>query len=232
LVALAAGLSLPAAASAHAYLIKTVPAASQVLNGSPPNIQLTYDEAVEPRFAIISVTNAAGRQETTGPVSRSPADPDTLIVPLRPNLPEGWYLIYWRAISVDGHPVEGAFTYAVGPNPGPAPQFRVPNISATAITPQLLIARWVMFVSVMAAIGLLVFRLLIIRPVVRRVEGVRLRAVSVAMVGSSVLGLIAIPVYLDFSTANDSLRSVFDLGALVPLYGVTAFGRPACSGDS
>jgi copper transport protein len=32
-------------------------------------------------------------------------------------------------------------------------------------------------------------------------------------------------VYLDFSTANDSLRSVFDLGALVPLYGVTAFGR-------
>ena len=38
-------------------------------------------------------------------------------------------------------------------------------------------------------------------------------------------GLIAIPVYLDFSTANDSLRSVFDVGALVPLFGVTAFGR-------
>ena len=93
-------------------------------NVPPPNVQLTYDEAVEPRFAIISVTNAAGRQETTGPVHRSPANPDTLVVPLRPHLPEGWYLIYWRAISVDGHPVQGAFTYAVGPNPGPAPQFR------------------------------------------------------------------------------------------------------------
>jgi copper transport protein len=32
-------------------------------------------------------------------------------------------------------------------------------------------------------------------------------------------------VYLDFSIANDSLRSVFDLGALVPLYRATAFGR-------
>ena len=220
LAAVGAGLVAPSVASAHAYLVKTVPAASVVLDGPPPNIQLTYDEAVEPRFAIISVTNAEGRQETTGPVSRSPANPDTLVVPLRPHLPEGWYLIYWRAISVDGHPVSGAFTYAVGPNPGPAPQFQVPNISATAITPQLLIARWAMFVTVMVAIGLFVLRLLIARPLIRRVEGASLRAVSVAFVVASVLGLIAIPVYLDFATANDSLRSVFDLAALVPLFRV------------
>ena len=63
------------------------------------SIQLTYDEAVEPRLAIISVTDEQGRQETTGSVHRSPANPDTLVVPLRAHLPEGWYLIYWRAIS-------------------------------------------------------------------------------------------------------------------------------------
>ena len=48
---------------------------------------------------------------------------------------------------------------------------------------------------------------------------------SVAFAVAAVLGLIAIPVYLDVSTANDSLRSVFNLTALVPLYRVTAFGR-------
>ena len=48
---------------------------------------------------------------------------------------------------------------------------------------------------------------------------------TVAFAIAAGLGLIAIPVYLDFSTANDSLRSVFDLTALVPLYRVTAFGR-------
>jgi copper transport protein len=223
--ALAAACALPSAASAHAYLIKTVPAASGVLNGPPPNVQLTYDEAVEPRFAIISVTDAGGHQETTGPVARSPANPDTLVVPLRPHLPEGWYLIYWRAISVDGHPVQGAFTYAVGPDPGPAPQFRVPSVSATATTPDLLIARWVMFVAVMSAIGLFVLRMLIARPLVRRVEGASLHRVSVAFLVASVVGLVAIPVYLDIATANDSLRSVFDVGALVPLFRVTAFGR-------
>ena len=154
----ALGLAVPSVASAHAYLVMTVPAASVVLDVPPPNIQLTYDEAVEPRFAIVSVTNAAGQQETTGRPTRSPANPDTLIVQLRPHLAEGWYLIYWRAISVDGHPVQGAFTYAVGPNHGPAPQFRVPSIGATATAPQLLIARWAMFLSVMIAIGLFAFR--------------------------------------------------------------------------
>jgi copper transport protein len=223
--AMALGLIVPSIASAHAYLVKTVPTASQVLNSPPSTVQLTYDEPVEPRFALISVTNAAGQQETTGPVHRSPANPDTLVVSLRPHLPEGWYLLYWRAISVDGHPVQGAFTYAVGPSPGPPPKFHVPNISATSTSVHLLVTRWLMFVGVMFSIGLFVLRFFILRPVVRRVDGVSLRGVSVALVVASLLGLIATPVYLDFATANDSLRSVFDVSALVPLFGVTAFGR-------
>jgi copper transport protein len=225
LVAVALWLTLPSSASAHAYLIKTVPAASGVLDTPPSTVQLTYDEAVEPRFAIISVTNANGKQETTASVSRSPSDPDTLIVPLRPHLAEGWYLIYWRAISVDGHPVQGAFTYAVGPNPGPAPQFPVPSIDETATSANVLIARWVMFLSVMVAIGLFVLRFFVARPLMSRVPETNLRPLSIAFVIASVIGLFAIPVYLDFSTAIDSLRSVFDVGALVPLFRVTAFGR-------
>lgn len=224
-VAVGAGVVLPSSASAHAYLIKTVPAASGVLDVPPPTVQLTYDEAVEPKFAIISVTNAIGKQETAGPVNRSPASPDTLVVALRPHLSEGWYLIYWRAISVDGHPVQGAFTYAVGPNPGPAPRFPVPSIAGSATSLNLVIARWVMFLSVMSAIGLFVFRVLIGRPAGRRAPATSLRRVSRACMIASVVGLLAIPVYLDFATAIDSLRPVFDLRALVPLFRVTAFGR-------
>jgi copper transport protein len=225
LAAAAVALAVPSVASAHAYLIKTVPVASGVLDAPPPNVALTYDEAVEPRFAIISVTSAGGQQETTGPPARSPANPDTLVVPLRAHLPEGWYLVYWRAISVDGHPVQGAFTYAVGPNPGPAPQFKVPSVASSSTSPNLLITRWVMFLSVMVAIGLFAFRFAIARPLTRRVPGASLRPLSIAFVTASVVGVIAIPVYLDFAIANDSLRSVFDLTALIPLFRVTAFGR-------
>jgi copper transport protein len=225
LAGLALALGLPAAASAHAYLVRTAPSASVVLNSPPPAASLTFDEAVEPRFAVVSVTNANGRQEATAPVSRSPSSPDTLTVPLRPNLAEGWYLVYWRAISVDGHPVQGAFTFAVGPNPGPAPQFVVPHIAQTATTTRLLVARWAVFLSVMTAIGLFALRIATARPVVREVAGTSLRAVSIAFVVASVVGLIAIPVYLDISTSIDSLRSAFDVSALVPLFRVTAFGR-------
>jgi copper transport protein len=218
-------LAAPVAASAHAYLVKTSPTPGAILDVPPRTVALTYDEAVEPRFALISVTNARGEQQTTAPVHRSPSNPDTLVVPLRSHLPSGWYLIYWRAISVDGHPVQGGFTFAVGPNPGPQPQFVIPNISQTATTTDVVTARWAMFLTVMVAIGLFVFRMLIARPVVRRVDGTGLRPLTIACVVAGAASLIAVPVYLDIATSVDSLRSAFDVADLVPLFRVTAFGR-------
>src|SRR5712692_2864672 len=48
------------AAWGHAYLIRTTPAASATLNKAPTQPALTSDEAVEPRFMVVSVTDAAG----------------------------------------------------------------------------------------------------------------------------------------------------------------------------
>jgi copper transport protein len=224
IVVTAAALLLPGAAWAHAALLRTAPVASTTVNTPPQEVALTYSEAVEPRFAIVSVTDASGRQETTGSPRRSPANPDTLLVPLR-RVAQGWYLVYWRAISVDGHPVRGAFTFAVGPNSGPAPQFPVPSTSESAATPRLVTARWISFLSVMGAIGLLALRLGIARPVVRRVSGTSLRWVSVAFFVAAFVGLVAIPFYTLLATADFALRPVTDVGALVPLLHVSAFGR-------
>ena len=224
LTAAVAALALPAAAWGHAALVRTVPEASVVVNRPPPVVLLTYTEAVEPRFAAISVTNAAGESQAAGPPRRSAADPKTLVVPLQ-RVAQGWYLVYWRVISVDGHPVRGAFTFAVGPNPGPAPQFVIPSISETAATPRLIAARSVVFVALMAAIGLFLLRIAIARPVVRRVPETHLRALSVAFFVASAVALVAIPAYVLMSTADFALRSVFDLGDVVPLMRGSAFGR-------
>ncbi len=224
LAAAVAALALPAAAWAHAALLRTVPSASGTVNTPPKQVLLTYTEAVEARFAIVSVTDVQANQVTSGSPRRSPGNVDTLVVPLK-KLPEGWYLVYWRVISADGHPVRGAFTFAVGPNPGPAPQFVIPSISETAATPRLIVARWLAFLSVMAAIGLFALRIGIARPLVRRVSGTRLRAVSVAFFVTAAIALIATPVYLMLATAQFALRSWYEVGALVPLIRASSFGR-------
>jgi copper transport protein len=224
LTAAAASLALPAAAWAHAALLQTTPVASRVVNTPPTQVSLRFSEPVEPRFAIVSITNPAGDKETTGPPRRSSANPDTLVVPLK-KLSEGWYLVYWRVISVDGHPVRGAFTFAVGPNAGPAPQFAIPSTSETAASPRLVTARWIAFLSIMAAIGLFVLRMVVARPVVARVAGTRLRFVTIAFGAASLVALVAIPVYFLLSTAEFALRSFWSFGALFPLVRVSAFGR-------
>jgi copper transport protein len=221
---LAATLGLPAAAWAHAVLQRTVPDASAVVNTPPVEVDMTYSEPVEPKFAIVSVTDAGGHLVTSGSPHRSPSNPDTLVIPLK-QVPEGWYLVYWRVISVDGHPVRGAFIFAVGPNPGPQPQFVIPSISETAATPQLLVLRFLVFLTFMAAVGLFCLRTLIARPLVGAVRETSLRAVAIAFFAVSALALVLLPVYLDVATAKFALRSAFDVGALVPLMHSSAFGR-------
>jgi copper transport protein len=212
--------ALPAASAfAHAALVRTVPSAAGIVTPAPKEVALTFSEPIEPRFAAVSISDAQGHPVTAGNPRRKPGDATSITIPLKA-LPEGWYLVYWRVISVDGHPVRGAFTFAVGPNAGPAPQFVVPSISETAATPRLVAARWLTILAAMVAIGLFVLRMLIARPVRHG-----LRAVSVAFGVAIVVALVTAPVYLLLATAQFSLRSAFDLSALTPLLDASAFGR-------
>jgi copper transport protein len=215
----ASALAAPAGAWAHAVLLRTIPAASTLVDTPPRSVALVYSEAIEPRFAVVSVTDAHGRQQAAGPPRRSPVDAAELDVPLRP-LRAGWYLVFWRAVSVDGHPVRGAFTFAVGPNPGRATAFDIPSLSETAATPALVAARFASFLGLLAAIGLFAFRLAI----ARALRGPP-RALSLAFWLALGLALVAVPVYVLLATAQFARRDAWALGALVPLLRTSAFGR-------
>jgi copper transport protein len=221
---MAAALALPASAWAHAALLQTVPEASRTINHAPTEVRLRYSEPIEARFAIVSVTDAAGHDVTSAEPASVPGSPQTLVTPLK-HVPEGWYLVFWRVISADGHPVRGAFTFAVGPNAGPPPQFRVPSLSETATTTQLLVARWAVFLSLLTALGLFVLRALIARPVVRVVRGCSLRPLTLAFGIAVAAALVATPIYVLLATAQFTLRSAWDLGATVPLARASGFGR-------
>ena len=223
-LAVAAVLVLPSSAWGHAALLRASPVPSALSEEPPRAVTLTFTEPVEPRFATISVTDAGGAQQVAGAPVRTAGRAESLSVPLR-RLGQGWYLVYWRVVSADGHPVRGAYTFAVGPDPGPAPEFVLPSVSETAASPGLVALRWLMFLAAMSAIGLFVLRAIVARPVVARVEGTSLRAVSIAFWAALAVALVATPVYVVAATAQFAQRSVFDFGAVVPLLRVSQFGR-------
>jgi len=225
LVAAFAALAAPASALAHAALLRTSPQASVTVNHPPKEVRMTFSEAVEPRFATVSVTDPQATQETSGPSHRDAADPDTLVTPLKPNLAQGWYLVYWRVISADGHPVKGAFLFSIGPNPGPQPQFVIPSLTESAATPGLLVAKWVTYLSAMCAVGLLLLRLFVVRDIPRRVAGASLRSVSTAFFVSIGIALVATPIYGEMSTAKFAQAGFFDFGTVVPLLTASHFGK-------
>jgi copper transport protein len=105
-------LMLPSApASAHAELVDSTPANGARLDKPPAQISLTFTEGVNLIDGGIRLVDSLG-----DPVS-TPAPTvggHTVLWPMPSNLANGKYLVSWRVVSADGHPVEGAFSFGIG----------------------------------------------------------------------------------------------------------------------
>ncbi|RIV36817.1 copper resistance CopC/CopD family protein [Micromonospora radicis] len=112
LVTVVALLLAPAApASAHAVLSSSSPAASSVVPTAPSEVVLTFTEQVRKVPDRIRVIAPDGSRADRG----EPTFTDTVVnIPVDPSAGNGTYLVTYRVISADSHPVSGAFTYSVG----------------------------------------------------------------------------------------------------------------------
>jgi copper transport protein len=102
---------LAAPASAHASLVATDPPDGARLDQSPDQVELTFSERVSADLGGIRVLAADGTQVQQGAAR---VEGTAVSVDLRPDLPEGTYVITYRVISADGHPVRGASVFGVG----------------------------------------------------------------------------------------------------------------------
>lgn len=107
-------LALPAAADAHAVLVKSSPARRAVLALAPPRVELRFNERLEPAYSRMSVWTAGNVRVDDGKVLVGPEDPRRLTVGLAP-LAAGTYTVKYRVLSVDGHLVEGTFPFEIRP---------------------------------------------------------------------------------------------------------------------
>ncbi len=99
-------------AFAHAVLLQTTPGEGAVLTTPPKTVSLRYDEQISVDPGSIRVYDAHGSRVDTGSITKP--SPDVAAVAVHPHLADGAYVVTWRVISADTHPVQGAFTFQVG----------------------------------------------------------------------------------------------------------------------
>ncbi|EKP95113.1 copper resistance CopC family protein [Thermaerobacter subterraneus] len=116
LVASGAGGWTPA--EAHAALVGSFPEPGAQLQEAPRKIELIFTEAVEPEFGELTLTRQGGGTVELGPME---AEGETLRAEVRGSMPAGQYVLHYKVLSQDGHPVEGDVTFSVvaaAPSPG------------------------------------------------------------------------------------------------------------------
>ncbi|MDQ4008305.1 MAG: copper resistance protein CopC [Actinomycetota bacterium] len=110
--ALLAGLLLgPAApALAHTQLDNAVPTEGETLTKSPGNLQLVFTEPVDPSLATVVVRGPDGRDLARGPARQLGSG---LVQPVAPSAEAGRVRVFYRVVSLDGHPVTGSYSFEV-----------------------------------------------------------------------------------------------------------------------
>src|SRR4051794_37168396 len=107
----ALGTSSPA--WAHSGLSTSSPGEGQVLAAAPDQVTLTFDEPVSAGFDAVKVYDDKLRRVDLGTLAVSgPAS--TIRTSLPGGLRDGTYVVLWRVVSDDSHPVTGTFRYSVG----------------------------------------------------------------------------------------------------------------------
>ncbi|MEU1811092.1 copper resistance protein CopC [Micromonospora aurantiaca] len=119
LLLLVALLLTPASpAAAHAVLVSSSPAASAVVPEAPAQVVITFSEGVRKVPGKVRVIAPDGSRADRGEPTFQGAE---VTIPVDPSGGRGTYLVSYRVISADSHPVSGAFTYSVGaPSEPPA----------------------------------------------------------------------------------------------------------------
>ena len=109
LVALAALLVIPTAASAHALLVSESPRAGAHLGTAPGVVVLVFSQNLNAQLSHATVTDPTGHRWNGAVESGA-----EIRIPLATNA-SGVYTVDWTSVSqVDGHLITGSFTFDVG----------------------------------------------------------------------------------------------------------------------
>jgi copper transport protein len=233
------------ARAAHAQYDHSVPAANaRLASGHPPaSVQVWFTEQVEPDFSNLVVYNQARQRVDAANSHVAPNNSYSLIISLRPHLPDGAYTVVYQTVSLDdGHHVVGAFSFVVGNAPLPTNSSALlgnlpppvdQNFNVWSIT-----IRWLNYLGVAALAGGVAFLLFVWRPTFARPaaelrSGLRLADEKLAkqlarfLLGSLLvlgIGWVAMLLYQASASTGESLWQLFSSGTVARYITESHFG--------
>jgi copper transport protein len=98
-------------ASAHAALVASDPGNGTIVPDAPNKVTLTFSEGIQLLSGKIQVLAPDGSRADQGDPT---SDGSAVTIPLRTGGGRGTYLVSYRVISADSHPVGGTITFSVG----------------------------------------------------------------------------------------------------------------------
>jgi copper transport protein len=145
-------------AAAHAVLLEHFPAENETLAAAPSEVRLRFDEPVTP--VLVRVLDSEG-QPVVGPDAISSRD-TTVQIRLPSDLKAGSYVVSYRVISADSHPVGGSFVFAIGERADASLGARLDRAPASAAWLVFAVAlRVAFYAGSLIGIGAALFRLLV-----------------------------------------------------------------------
>jgi copper transport protein len=200
-------------ASAHATLVSSDPAEGTVLAESPGRVAFTFDEAVQLVPGGLLAFDASGEQvDVEASASGTVVEGD-----LPDTLDEGTYVITWRVVSSDGHPIAGSLTFHVG---APSLTVEAPEVAPNdpgAVPTVQAVVHGANYVALLLAGGLAVFLAWTVRGL-RLDDVVRRRVVRLLRVSALVAVLtaaLAVPLAGAYQLGS-GVGGVLDVDALDP----------------
>jgi len=214
LTALGLGLLLVVAAAspaaAHASLASVDPPDGARLDESPAVVRLIFTEPVSADLGGIRVLDGDGDQVQVGAAR---VDGAAVEVDLQPDLPDGTYVVSFRVISADGHPVRGGSVFGVGDGAVDTGALGRVEGEGSDRTWEVVgaVGRGFAYAGVLLAAGGVAFLVLVHRDGEERVTLLRL-VWAAALLGATA-SMIALPVQAALGTGQGP-GSIFDDGVL------------------
>jgi len=151
------GIVVAEPASAHATLVSAEPAEGSRVPSAPEKVSLQFSEGVSLGAGYARVLAGNGTRVDAGaPAVEGP----TLTIPLRGGLADGGYLVTYRVVSADSHPVSGAYSFVVGNGALVPTGTAGDDTTDPGVAGALPVFRWLGFAGLALAVGVPVLALL------------------------------------------------------------------------